>query len=287
MAYGMRLARKIVSQPPMAEWAGAELTPGPDAQTDDELIEYMHRTHNTVYHPACSCHMGPDSDPLAVVDPRLRVGGVRSLRIADGSILPFLPAINPCITTMMVGEKCADMLKEDARRGAEHAAPASGRIRSRTMSAAAAPEISRFLRCYLPSDASTTPMSSAWPGGEEEFHVAGATIFSQGAEPVEHLRVVRWGAVEIVLGGRMLDLLGEGELFGHASMLSGLPTGFEARAAEDTLCYRIPAEVAQGPLSRPAGLRFVARSLLELWAEGAGVLTADSRSIRRSSPCAP
>ena len=82
----------------------------------------MHKTHNTVYHPACSCHMGPDSDPLAVVDSRLRVRGVRSLRIADGSILPFLPAINPCITTMMIGEKCADMLKEDAARGAEQAA---------------------------------------------------------------------------------------------------------------------------------------------------------------------
>jgi choline dehydrogenase len=123
MAFGMRLARKIVSQSAMAEWAGAELAPGPDAQTDDELIDYMHKTHNTVYHPACTAHMGPDSDPTAVVDPRLRVRGVRALRIADGSILPFLPAINPCITTMMVGEKCADMLKEDARQGAQAAAP--------------------------------------------------------------------------------------------------------------------------------------------------------------------
>ena len=61
----------------MAEWAGAELAPGPDAQTDDELIDYMHKTHNTVYHPACTAKMGPDSDPLAVVDPRLRVRGVR------------------------------------------------------------------------------------------------------------------------------------------------------------------------------------------------------------------
>ena len=58
--------------------------------------------------------MGPDSDPEAVVDPRLRVRGVSSLRVCDGSILPFLPAINPCITTMMVGEKCADMIKQDA-----------------------------------------------------------------------------------------------------------------------------------------------------------------------------
>src|ERR1700738_4966622 len=114
----MRLARTIVSQSAMAEWAGAELAAGPDAQTDDELVDYMHKTHNTVYHPACTAKMGPDSDPLAVVDPRLRVRGVRGLRIADGSILPFLPAINPCITTMMIGERCSDMLKDDARQGA-------------------------------------------------------------------------------------------------------------------------------------------------------------------------
>jgi choline oxidase len=67
--------------------------------------------------------MGPESDRLAVVDPQLRVRGVRALRIADGSILPFLPAINPCITTMMVGEKCADLLKAGARTGAEQLAP--------------------------------------------------------------------------------------------------------------------------------------------------------------------
>jgi choline dehydrogenase len=60
---------------------------------------------------------------MAVVDPRLRVRGVERLRIADGSILPFLPAINPCITTMMIGEKCSEMVKEDARAGAEAVAP--------------------------------------------------------------------------------------------------------------------------------------------------------------------
>jgi choline dehydrogenase len=118
MLYGIRLARKIVSQSPMAPWAGNELAPGPDAQSDDELIDYMHKTHNTVYHPACTAHMGPDSDPLAVVDPRLRVRGTRGLRVADGSILPFLPAINPCITTMMIGEKCAQMIQADTRSGA-------------------------------------------------------------------------------------------------------------------------------------------------------------------------
>jgi choline dehydrogenase-like flavoprotein len=60
--------------------------------------------------------------------PRLRVRGVGSLRIADGSIIPFLPAINPCITTMMIGEKCADLLKEDAAgRGADPVVASSQR----------------------------------------------------------------------------------------------------------------------------------------------------------------
>jgi CBS domain-containing protein len=143
--------------------------------------------------------------------------------------------------------------------------------------AAAAPEVARFLREHPPFDAlDAGELDRVAAAAEEEFDRAGSTIFSQGAEPVEHLRVVRNGAVEIVSDGRVLDLLGEGELFGHASMLSGLPTGFEARALEDTVCYRIPAVVAQGPLSRPAGLRFVARSLLEPWTEGAGSVTTES-----------
>jgi CBS domain-containing protein len=138
------------------------------------------------------------------------------------------------------------------------------------MSAAAAGEVTpagevtRFLGGHPPFDAlDQARLERVAAAAELESYPAGATVFSQGAGPVDYLRVVRSGAVEIVLDGRVLDLLGEGELFGHASMLSGLPTGFEARAREDTVCYRIPAEVAQEPLSQPAGLRFVARSLLE------------------------
>lgn len=75
----------------------------------------------------------------------------------------------------------------------------------------------------------------------------------------------------------MLDLLGDGELFGHSSMLSGLPPGFEARAVEDTLCYRIAAGVAEASLAQPAGLRFVARSLLEPWVADVGSERSDVR----------
>jgi CBS domain-containing protein len=97
---------------------------------------------------------------------------------------------------------------------------------------------------------------------ELEKSPAGQTIFSQGTGPVEYLRVVRAGSVEVIHDGTVLDLLGPGELFGHASMLSGLPTGFEARAAEDTLCYRIPAGVISPLLARPDFLRFIARSIV-------------------------
>ncbi len=139
------------------------------------------------------------------------------------------------------------------------------------MSATAAPEVTRFLREYPPFDAlEVDEVERVAAAAEVEFHRAGTTIFSQGAGPVEYLRVVRTGAVEIVYHGRVLDLLGPGELFGQASMLSGFPTGFEARAAEDTLCYRIAADVARELLAAPAGLRFVAQSLLEPWAEAAG-----------------
>jgi len=96
-----------------------------------------------------------------------------------------------------------------------------------------------------------------------EYHRAGQIIFSQGEDPVEFLRVIRTGSVEVVSDGQVLDLLEMGEMFGHASMLSGLPTGFEARAAEDTLTYRFPAATASQILAGPGALRYVTRLILE------------------------
>ncbi|MGZ4169293.1 MAG: putative nucleotidyltransferase substrate binding domain-containing protein [Solirubrobacteraceae bacterium] len=83
-----------------------------------------------------------------------------------------------------------------------------------------------------------------------EFHLRGAVILAEGGGPVTFLRVIHSGAVDITHEGRLLDLLGPGDAFGHAPMLAGLPPGFEARAAEDTLCYRIPGEVARPLLDR-------------------------------------
>lgn len=145
--------------------------------------------------------------------------------------------------------------------------------RSPLSSAPALADVADFLAAHAPFDAvGRDELARVASCAEIEFHLAGAVIFSQGAEPVGHLRVVRSGAVEIVHDDRVLDRLESGEPFGHASMLSGLPPGFAARAAEDTLCYRIPPEVAREVLSRPEGMRYVARSLLEWPAEAAGTL---------------
>jgi CBS domain-containing protein len=96
-----------------------------------------------------------------------------------------------------------------------------------------------------------------------ESFAAGEVIFGQGQPEMRCVRIVRRGGVELVDGGRVLDLLGEGEWFGHPAMLSGLPTGAAARAAEETVAYRLADDDAVSLLARPAGLRFVARSLVE------------------------
>ena len=124
-------------------------------------------------------------------------------------------------------------------------------------------DIAGFLAAHPPFDAvDAGELARVAAMTETENFPAGKTIFSQGTGPVGHLRIVRAGSVEIIHDGQVLDLLGRGELFGHASMLSGLPTGFEARAGEDTLCYRIPADVIGPLLARPDFLRFIARSIV-------------------------
>jgi CBS domain-containing protein len=123
-------------------------------------------------------------------------------------------------------------------------------------------DIATFLHGYPPFDALSEEDLAAVAGAVEiEFFAAGALISPQGATPADSVRVVRRGAVELVVDDRPFDLLGEGEAFGHASMLSGLPQALGARAAEDTLLYRVPETVIAPLLSRPEGLRFIARSL--------------------------
>jgi CBS domain-containing protein len=124
-------------------------------------------------------------------------------------------------------------------------------------------DVADFLRVHAPFDAlDRADVEAVATSAQIEFHLAGTTIFSQGVDAVADVRVIRSGAVEVIHDGALLDLLGPGELFGHSSMLSGLPSGFTARALEDTLCYRLAADVALSVLARPESATFVARSLL-------------------------
>jgi CBS domain-containing protein len=112
-------------------------------------------------------------------------------------------------------------------------------------------EVARFLAQRAPFDAlSPDELAEVVAQTELEFHLAGAMILSEEGGPVTFLRVIHGGAVDISHEGKLLDLLGPGDTFGHAAMLSGLPPGFEARAVEDTLCYRIPVAVARPLLER-------------------------------------
>src|SRR5665213_3524048 len=129
---------------------------------------------------------------------------------------------------------------------------------------AAIPDIIEFLQRYPPfADLELAALELLGDVVEVEYHGAGQIIFSKGVEPVEFLRVIRSGSVEVVNDGQVLDLMDVGEMFGHASMLSGLPTGFEARAAEDTLTYRFPAATASQILAGPRALRYVTRLILQ------------------------
>jgi CBS domain-containing protein len=93
------------------------------------------------------------------------------------------------------------------------------------------PDIVEFLRLHPPfNELDPLAVDRLGSAVEIELHPAGEIILSQGAQPVEFLRVIRAGAVEVINDGQVLDLKGPGGMFGHASMLSGLPTGFEARA---------------------------------------------------------
>ena len=108
---GLRLARRIASQPALADFIVEELRPGPAAMSDHDLLEYVRDSGQTSYHPIGTCRMGTDA--MAVVDPRLRVHGIAGLRVADASVMPTMPASNTNATSLMIGEKAADMILAD------------------------------------------------------------------------------------------------------------------------------------------------------------------------------
>ncbi|KAI9873488.1 MAG: hypothetical protein M1823_007908, partial [Watsoniomyces obsoletus] len=115
LVFGMRAARKVAEQAPFKDWIKREICPGPKLQSDEELSEYARRVAHTVYHPAGTTKMGDIAkDEMAVVDPELKVRGIKGLRIADAGVFPTMPTINPMLTVLAIGERCAELVAVEA-----------------------------------------------------------------------------------------------------------------------------------------------------------------------------
>lgn len=109
----LREARAILSAPPLAPLVDHEMFPGRDVETDDEWLAFARQYGNSSYHLVGTAKMGPASDPLAVVDDRLRVHGMQGLHVVDASIMPIIPSANTYAATMMIAEKASDMILAD------------------------------------------------------------------------------------------------------------------------------------------------------------------------------
>ena len=110
---GLKIAREVAATEPFKSWIKREVAPGPKVRSDEELSEYGRRAAHTVYHPAGTCRMGAADDDGAVVDPRLRVRGLKGLRVADASVFPTLPTPNPMVMVLALGERAADLIRQD------------------------------------------------------------------------------------------------------------------------------------------------------------------------------
>ncbi|HEY2528881.1 MAG TPA: GMC family oxidoreductase N-terminal domain-containing protein [Xanthobacteraceae bacterium] len=112
---GIVLFRDLARRFELKPFVAGELGPGPDVKTDAQLEEYVRRTAVTAHHPAGTCKMGPNTDLTAVVDDKLRVRGVNSLRIVDASVFPDLVGGNINASTIMIAERAADLIRGQRR----------------------------------------------------------------------------------------------------------------------------------------------------------------------------
>jgi choline dehydrogenase len=109
LVHGIRLLRMIIATDPMARLVESEQVPGPDAASDQQLLEHLKTGGGTAWHPVGTCKMGHDA--MAVVDSTLRVRGVEGLRVVDASIMPKITSGNTGAPAVMIGEKAADMIR--------------------------------------------------------------------------------------------------------------------------------------------------------------------------------
>ena len=108
---GMKLARRLLKSDPLTPYYDFETFPGPNVQTDDELLAAAKARGTTTFHPAGTCRMGPATDPTAVVDDQLRLHGLEGLRVVDASIMPMMLSANLNAGTLMIADKASDMIR--------------------------------------------------------------------------------------------------------------------------------------------------------------------------------
>ncbi len=115
MVEGMKIGRHVIGQSPMDTFRVEEMSPGSDCRSDEDWLEFARRNGQTIYHAAGTCRMG--GDPDSVVDPSLKVRGIEGLRVIDASVIPEMVSGNTMAAVMMVADRGADLVLEDARRG--------------------------------------------------------------------------------------------------------------------------------------------------------------------------
>jgi choline dehydrogenase len=106
----IRLTREVLNQPAMDRFKGDEIQPGMSIESDEDIDTWVKANVESAYHPSCTCKLGTDDDPMAVLDDQCRVRGIESLRVVDSSIFPTIPNGNLNAPTIMVAEKAADMI---------------------------------------------------------------------------------------------------------------------------------------------------------------------------------
>jgi choline dehydrogenase len=108
-----------MTQPAFDELRGKELAPGAQAQSDEEILDFVAREGESAYHPSCTCAMG--THDMAVTDPELKVHGVEGLRVVDASVMPYVTNGNIYAPVMMIAEKAADIILGNTPLPPEHA----------------------------------------------------------------------------------------------------------------------------------------------------------------------
>jgi choline dehydrogenase len=113
MIEGVKKAREILATNEFSRYRSREIGPGPEAQSDEDILAFIRKRSETIYHPIGTCKMGKVEDSDTVVDSELNVKGIKGLRVVDASVMPALIGGNTNAPTIMIAERAADIIKRE------------------------------------------------------------------------------------------------------------------------------------------------------------------------------